>query len=117
VELPTAGGVAGALAERTGEIHRGHVVRYLIPFFGSKDVREIRVADVQEFYARCLEIGKPRSARTIEMILATLRRVLAHAQAPTESGGGAVPHCGWEASSTARSSPRRARRGEARSWD
>jgi len=81
VELPIMGRVTGALAWRTGKIHRGHLTRYLIPFFGSKDVREIRVADVQDLYARCLETGKPRSARSIELILATLRRVLAHAQA------------------------------------
>ena len=51
-----------------------------MPFFGSRDVRDIRLADVQALYARCVETGRPPSQRSIEMILSTLRRLLADAE-------------------------------------
>lgn len=54
---------------------------HLEPFFGEKDVRDIGVAEVQAFHDRCLDTGKPRSARSIELALATLRLILSYARA------------------------------------
>ena len=63
VELPIERNVGGALAPATAQLHRRHVHRYLVPFFGAKDLRELRVTDVQAFYDRCLESGRPPSER------------------------------------------------------
>jgi hypothetical protein len=49
--------------------------------FGDQDSQEVRVADVQAFYDRCVERGSPPSARSIEMVVATLRRILTDAAA------------------------------------
>ena len=81
VKLPIRRSIEGALAPATARIHEGHIRRHLAPFFGETELREIRVAEIQRFYDRCLETGKPRSARSIEMILGTLRRILAYADA------------------------------------
>ena len=54
---------------------------YILPFFGPMDVRRILVADVQRFVEERVEAGKPRSPRTLEIVLGTLRRILLHAQA------------------------------------
>ena len=81
VQLPIDRRIEGALAPATARIHEGHIRRHLVPFFGETDLREIRVAEIQRFYDRCLETGKPRSARSIEMILGTLGRMLAYAEA------------------------------------
>jgi integrase len=81
VELPLARGAAGALAPATAHLHERHLRLYLVPFFGSKDMREIRVTDIQQLYDRCLEKGRPPSERSIEMVVATLRRILAYAEA------------------------------------
>ena len=72
------------MAPATAQLHRRHVRRYLVPFFRAKDLRELRVTDVQAFYDRCLETGRPPSERSVEMILATLRRILARAEAHEE---------------------------------
>jgi len=84
VELPIERAAGGALAPATAQLHRRHVRRYLVPFFGAKDLRELRVTDVQAFYDRCLETGRPPSERSVEMVLATLRRILARAEAHEE---------------------------------
>jgi integrase len=39
------------------------------------------VVDVQALYDRCVETGRPRSARSIELVVATLRRILTYAEA------------------------------------
>ena len=84
VELPIERNAGGALAPATAQLHRRHVRRYLVPFLRDKDLREVRVTDVQAFYDRCLETGRPPSERSIEMVLATLRRILARAEAHEE---------------------------------
>ena len=81
VELPIERAAAGALAPATALLHQRHVRLYLAPFLGDRSLPEIRVADVQALYDRCLETGRPRSERSIEMVLGTLRRILAHAEA------------------------------------
>ena len=86
VELPIDRGVATALSPATAELHERHIRLYLSPFFESQDVAEIRVADVQRLYDRCLTTGKPPSERSVEMVLATLRRILAYGEAREEVG-------------------------------
>ncbi len=80
VLLPARRGIEGALSPATAALHERHVRRYLIPFFGDRDLRGIRVADVQALHDHCVETGRPPSARSIEMVLATLRRVFAQAE-------------------------------------
>lgn len=76
VELPIRRKIEGALAPATGRLHRGHLDRYLKPFFGQMNLRAIAVVQVEDFYDRCLRTGKPHSARSIEMILVSLRQIL-----------------------------------------
>ena len=81
VVLPSERGIEGSLAPNSVR-QRGQTLRtYLLPFFGPLDVRKIRVADVQRFYDERIEAGEPRSPRTLEIVLGTLRRILLHAQA------------------------------------
>jgi integrase len=54
---------------------------HLTPYFRDRDVRDLKVADVQAFHDHCVDIGKPRSFRSIELALATLRLILSHARA------------------------------------
>lgn len=81
VSLPIERNLAAALSPSTGTLHARHVKMYLVPFFGARSVREIGAVDVQRFYDHCLETGRPPSERSIEMILATLRRIFAQAEA------------------------------------
>lgn len=50
-----------------------------MPLFGDRDVRSIAVADVQALLDQFLDTGRPRSVRTIELVMRTLGMVLAHA--------------------------------------
>jgi integrase len=84
VMVPTERSMEGALSPATAALHRRHVTLYLTPFFGSKDLREIRVADVQGLVDRCLRQGRPPSARSIEMVVATLGRIMTYAEAREE---------------------------------
>ncbi len=86
VQLPLIRRVAGALAPATASLHERHVRLYLAPFLGALDIRGIRVAQVQALYDRCLETGRPPSERSIDMVLGTLRRILAYAEAREEIG-------------------------------
>jgi integrase len=52
----------------------------LVPFFGDRDIRAIRVGDVQRFFDHCREIGRPGGQRSIEIVLEVLQLILAHAQ-------------------------------------
>src|SRR5262245_53720182 len=81
VHLPMRRGLSGSLAPATATLHERHVRRYLAPFYGNLDLREIRVADVQRFFDHCIETGRPPSERSIEMVVATLRRIFANAEA------------------------------------
>jgi integrase len=81
VELPIERGLDDHLAPGTAGVYRLQVDTHLSPYFGSKDVRGIGPRDVQGFYDRCLETGRPRSAKSIDMALAALRLILSHARA------------------------------------
>src|SRR5262245_66166316 len=75
VKLPIERRARGALSQATALLHERHIRLYLAPFFADRDVRSLRVPDVQAFYDRCLETRKPKSQRSVEMALATMRRV------------------------------------------
>ena len=81
VLLPIERGLEGALSPNSARSRELGLRAYLVPFFRGTDVRSIRVADVQRFVDHCLETGRPRSPRSVEIILGTLRRVLLAAQA------------------------------------
>jgi len=95
VSLPAELGMERALAPNTVRSRTQSVRLHLAPFFEEIDIRSIRVADIQRLYERCLEkkkraakkpgegegAEKPISRRSIEIILGTLRLILAHAQA------------------------------------
>jgi integrase len=57
---------------------QGHIDRHLVPFFGSRDLREIREADLLDFARAKLDAGL--SPKTILNVLSTFRRVLYLAQ-------------------------------------
>jgi integrase len=81
VELPIERGLGDRLAPGTAEVYRMQVDVHLRPWFRERDVRAIGAADVQGFYDCCLETGRPRSAKSIEMALGVLRLILSHARA------------------------------------
>ncbi len=80
VELPIERGHRGHLASGTARVYATHVNVHLAPFFGSSDVRSIGLREVQAFYDRCIDTGKPASAKSIDMSLNVLRLVLGHAR-------------------------------------
>ncbi len=80
VLLPIERGDDERLAPGTARSYAQHVRLYLKPYFGEKNVREFRVADVRAFCDHCTEKGRPRSRSTLKLILATLRLILADAQ-------------------------------------
>ncbi len=90
VELPILRNAESALSPATAELHERHLRLYLLPFFQKRDVRTLRVAEVQSFYDDCLTHGRPPSARSVEMVIGTLRRILAYAEAREEVGRNAV---------------------------
>ena len=79
--LPYELGEPGALAGKSVQAREQHIRLYLNPFFGDRDVRGIRVADIQALYEQCRENRRPASPNTLNTILGTLRRILATAQA------------------------------------
>jgi len=81
ISLPHELGEAEALAAKSVQAREQHIRLYLNPFFGERDVRAMRVADVQAFYERCREERRPATLSTLNTILGTLRRILAAAQA------------------------------------
>jgi len=62
------------LKPSTRELAEGILKRHLIPFFGSKDLRELREADLMAYVSAKVEAG--RHPRTVRNDLSILRRVL-----------------------------------------
>ena len=44
----------------------------LVPYFGAHDIHAMSAQSVQALYDRCIEKGRPRSPRTIEMVITNL---------------------------------------------
>ncbi len=81
VELPIERGLEGHLAHGTARVYRLQVNTHLSTFFGDLDVRTLDKHDVQRFYDHCLDTGRPKSAKSIDMAINVLRLILRHALA------------------------------------
>src|SRR5271157_300411 len=81
VELPIDRGLEGHLAPGTATIYRLQIDVHLVPFFGEADIRAVGLRDIQAFYDHCIDTGRPRSAKSIDMALNVLRQILSHARA------------------------------------
>ena len=81
VDLPIQRSHPPALAPSTAKIHRHSVENYLVPFFKDRLLSELRPKDIQAFFDWCIERGNPRSPRSVDMLIATLRRALGNAEA------------------------------------
>jgi integrase len=81
VMLPIERGIEGHLARGSARSYELQVRVHLIPFFRNRDVREIKVADIQAFYNHCIDTGRPRSRQSIELVLTRLRQILGEAKA------------------------------------
>ena len=80
VELPIERGLEGHHAPGTARVYRLQVEIHLEPRFKDADVRSIGLAEVQRFYDHCIDTGRPRSAKSIDMALNVLRLILSHAR-------------------------------------
>ena len=81
VELPIEREEEESLSLSSARSHEQQIRLYLIPFLGSHDVRKLNVALVDGLWDRFIETGKPRSRRSREIALGTLRRILGSAVA------------------------------------
>ena len=95
IALPLERGLEGHVSRNTERSYEANLRLFLRPFFGSRDVRGIRVSHVQEFYDHCIESGRPRSRRSIDIAFVTLRRVIAYAVAHELMPANVVDH--WKA--------------------
>jgi integrase len=81
VEIPIERGQKGHLAPGTSRVYRLQVDLHLTPYFGDTDVRKIGRREVQALCDHFTDTGRPRSAKSVDMVLNVLRLILAHAQA------------------------------------
>jgi integrase len=79
VQLPIERGLKGAVAPKTARQREQMLRLHLLPHLGTEDIRSIDVAAVDRLWERYLELGRPRSQRSIEIALGVLRLVLADA--------------------------------------
>jgi len=79
--LPLRRGLEGAVAPKTAQIHENHINKRIKPFLGTHEVSSLRIADIQVFYERCIEPDLKLSARTVEMTIGTLGRILSYGEA------------------------------------
>jgi hypothetical protein len=80
IALPLERGHEGHVAPGSAEIYALQIRVHLIPYFKDRDVRTIGRGEVQGFYDHCVETGRPRSAKSIEMALSALRQILSYAR-------------------------------------
>ncbi len=81
VLLPTEREVGDHLAPGTASSYATHIRLHLVPYLGTQDVRTMNAQSVQAVYDGFIEKGRPRSRRTIDMVITTLGVVLSHARA------------------------------------
>lgn len=86
VKLPIERGLEGHLAPKTAALRDQAVRLHLCPLLGSRDVRTLDVAAIDGLWAGLLERRHPRadrhlSRRSLEIVLGTLRMILADAVA------------------------------------
>jgi integrase len=81
VELPIERGLDSHLAPGSAAVYRMQVDVHLRPYFRDRDIQAIDRQAVQAFHDHCVESGRPKSAKSIEMALGVLRLILSHARA------------------------------------
>jgi integrase len=79
IEMPLGRGFKGHVAHGTARAYRLQVDVHLSPYFQSRNIREIGLQEIQGFYDHCLDVGRPKSAKSIDMALNVLRLVISHA--------------------------------------
>ena len=100
IEIPLERQIGGHVAAGTARAYRLQVDVHLGPHLGEQDIRKIGLREVQAFYDHCIDTGRPRSAKSIDMALNVFRLVLRHAVGQAIVEWNAVEH--WK-----RSHPRR----------
>jgi integrase len=78
--LPIERGHEGSASLGTAEVYALQIRVHLTPFFRDQDVQTLTRAHVQAFYDHCVETGRPRSAKSIDMALNALRQILSYAR-------------------------------------
>ena len=79
IELPIDREMKGHHAPGTARIYRLQVDVHLTPYFRDLDIRSIGLREVQGFHEHCIDTGRPRSSKSINMALNVLRLILSHA--------------------------------------
>ena len=72
--------VAPDLCDELRRRHAEGEFEHLARRFEDADVRSIGLAKIQRFYDHCIDTGRPRSAKSIDMALNVLRLILSHAR-------------------------------------
>jgi integrase len=79
IELPLERGFAGHVAHGTARVYRLQIDVHLAPYFKDTDIRSIGLKEVQAFQDHCIDTGRPKSAKSIDMAMNALRLVLSYA--------------------------------------
>ena len=80
IEIPIDREMKGHHAPGTARIYRLQVDVHLTPYFRDLDIRSIGLREVQGFHEHCIDTGRPRSSKSIDMALNVLRLILSHAR-------------------------------------
>ena len=80
VLMPIEREAPGHLAPGTAHSYGVHVPAHLVPLLGTRDIRSLDLAVVQDLFDRMVDLGRPRSLRSVEMVMGTLGMVLSHAR-------------------------------------
>jgi len=79
IEIPLEREMEGHVAVGTARSYRLQADVHLKPYFQDCDIRGIGLSEVQGFYDHCLETGRPRSSKSIDLALNVMRLVLSYA--------------------------------------
>ena len=81
VLLPIQRAEVGHLSRKSVRSYEQQVRLHLIPFLGSRDVRQFSVGLIESLWDHYIKTGRPPSKRSREIALGTLRQILGHAVA------------------------------------
>ncbi|MCH7867921.1 MAG: site-specific integrase [Myxococcales bacterium] len=80
IDLPFERRSAGHVAAGTARTYRLQIEKHLVPFFDDFDLRTFKRSDIQRFYDHCIDSGRPRSPKSIDMAINVLRMILGYAE-------------------------------------
>lgn len=80
IDIPRERRSSGYVAAGTARTYRLQIEVHLAPFFGALDLRTFKRNDVQRFYDHCIDTGRPKSAKSIDMAMNVLRMILGYAE-------------------------------------